>query len=101
MNIPNYVNSKVVDEQGNYTPEWGNIMMQLLSELQLNAGTEGLKASPLSTTQISDLITIAGVSADNAAVSNASMVFDTTLNDISSQRIIINGVLYQFTLTVV
>lgn len=94
MNIPNYVNSRVVDENGNFTPEWGNIMMQLLTELQLNAGSEGLKSSPLTSAQITDLITIAGVGPDEAAVSNSSMVFDTTLNNNQSLKIIINGTLY-------
>lgn len=96
MNIPNYVNSRVVDENGNFTSEWGNVMMQLLTELQLNAGTEGLKASPLASTQIADLITIANTPPliENSAVSNSSMVFDTTLNNNQSLKIIINGTLY-------
>jgi hypothetical protein len=96
MNIPNYVNSRVVDEQGNFTAEWSNIMQQLLTELKLNAGVEGLKASPLSSAQIGDLITIANTApvVENSAVSNSSMVFDTTLSSNQSLKIIINGVLY-------
>lgn len=101
MDIPNFVNAPIADSDGNLTPEWSNVQQQLLTQLQLNAGTEGLKASPLSSDQIADLVTIAGESPENAAVSNGSMVFDTTLNNVNSPRIIINGVLYQFNLTAV
>jgi len=103
MDIPNYVNAPIADKDGNLTEEWSNVLQQLLTELKLNAGTEGLKASPLSTVDINDLILIANTApvAENSAVSNTSMVFDTTLNNINSMRIIINGVLYQFNLTAV
>ena len=103
MNIPNYVNAPMTDKDGNITEEWSNVLQQLLSELRLNAGQEGLKASPLSTANISELIAIAALPPvdENKAVSNGSMVFDTTLNNINSPRIIIDGVLYQFNLTAV
>ena len=101
MDIPNYVNAPIADKDGNLTEEWSNVLQQLLSELRLNAGQEGLKASPLSTASIAELIAIAAMSPENAAVSNGSMLFDTTLNNVNSPRIIINGVLYQFNLTAV
>lgn len=101
MNIPNYVNAPIADKDGNLTTEWANLLQQLLTELQLNAGQEGLKASPLSTAQIADLILIANTPpvADNNPVSNGSMVFDTTLNNADAYKVIINGVLYKFDLT--
>jgi len=101
MNIPNFLNAKFVNDDGFLTPEWANILQQLFTELQLNAGTEGLKASPLSADDITKLIDIASVGPEQAAVSNSSMVFDTTKNDDRSLRIIIDGNLYQVDLTLV
>lgn len=44
MNIPNYVDMKVIGEDGHFTPEWKIIMQQLLTTLNRNAGPEGLVA---------------------------------------------------------
>ncbi len=42
MNIPNFLNCRVVDEKGYFTQEWGQLMTLLLSELNKQAGDEGL-----------------------------------------------------------
>lgn len=44
MNIPNYVDMRVIGEDGHFTPEWKIIMEQLLITLNQNAGPEGLVA---------------------------------------------------------
>lgn len=44
MNIPNYLEIKVIDEKGYFTPQWKIVMQQLLTELQNNASNEGLVA---------------------------------------------------------
>lgn len=101
MNIPNFVNAPISDKDGNLTVEWANLLQQLLTELQLNAGQEGLKASPLSSAQIADLVLIANTApvVENKAVSNGSILFDTTLNNADAYRVIIDGILYKFNLT--
>lgn len=43
MNIPNFLNSKPVDKDGNWTPEWSLIMQQLISALQTNLSDEGFR----------------------------------------------------------
>ncbi len=44
MMIPNYVDMRVIGEDGHFTPEWKIIMQQLLTTLVSNAGPEGLVA---------------------------------------------------------
>ena len=44
MNIPNFIDTRVVDEKGYFTAEYKIILQQLFSELQDNAGPEGLVA---------------------------------------------------------
>lgn len=44
MNIPNFVDMKVIGDDGYFTPEWKMIMQQLLTTLVDNASDEGLVA---------------------------------------------------------
>lgn len=87
MNIPSFTNSKVVDENGYFTTEWAILMSQLLTQLQLNAGQEGLKPPMLTTTEISYLT--------DADKSNGSIVQDSTTGDFMGN---INGTWKTFTL---
>ena len=80
MNIPNFVNAPIADKDGNLTVEWANLLQQLLTELQLNAGAEGLKPSPLPTVDINALV--------DADLSTGAMVYDTTTNEL---KVNING----------
>ena len=41
MNIPNFINSKVIGDNGFLTPEWQQILMQLFTELQQKVSEEG------------------------------------------------------------
>ncbi len=42
MNIPNFIDSPIVDKEGRLTPVWKSILMQLITELQKNASDEGI-----------------------------------------------------------
>jgi hypothetical protein len=42
MNIPNFIDSQVIDSNGFLTTQWKQIFMLLFSELQNNAGNEGI-----------------------------------------------------------
>jgi len=55
MNIPNFENCPVVDKNGNWTPVWKIIMQQLISQLQVNAGTSGNVPAALSTSKILEI----------------------------------------------
>jgi hypothetical protein len=55
MNIPNFEDSKIVDENGRLTPVWRNILNQLFTELQTNASEEGLYVPVLSSQAIEQL----------------------------------------------
>jgi len=99
MNIPNFIQTPIADKNGNLTPEWANIMTQLLTELQLNVSNEGYKLPQLTQSQITELQGIAAMGPEQAAKSNSNMFYNFTLNDPDSANIFINGVLYKFTLT--
>jgi len=99
MDIPSYIPMRVVDENGYFTPEWSNLFNQIITQLQINYGNEGLKPPNLTTTEINQLVTIAGEGASQAAVSNSNIFFDSTTNNSTSMKTIINGTLYTFTLT--
>jgi hypothetical protein len=70
MLIPNFINTKPVDENGNWTPEWANIMTQLLTQMQLNLSNEGFVMPKLTGTQIGYLT--------DADKSNGALVQDST-----------------------
>jgi hypothetical protein len=40
MNIPNFTDTQVVDKNGHFTPQWRQIMSQLMSELQTRMSEE-------------------------------------------------------------
>jgi hypothetical protein len=41
MNVPNYVNETVVDENGHFTPSWQLFFDQLINQLNTNLSDEG------------------------------------------------------------
>lgn len=79
MNIPNYVQDKLVDKNGNLTDGWRLTITQLLTELQNNAGNEGLVSPSQPSTNIAKLI--------NSP--NGSLVYDNTTHEL---KVNINGV---------
>ena len=42
IRIPNFANTKVIDEDGYFTEEWAQLFQQLLTQLQNNYNDEGL-----------------------------------------------------------
>ena len=80
MNIPNFATEKLTDEKGNMTTVWGNILSQIIQQLQINLSNEGYVLPQLTTAEINDLT--------NAAKSTGAMVYDTTLNEF---KVNING----------
>lgn len=80
MNIPNFQNSKVVDEKGMLTAEWANIFQQLFTELQINVSNEGYKVPQQTTTTISTL---------NNTNSTSALIYDSTLDEL---KVNLNGV---------
>jgi hypothetical protein len=70
MNIPNFIQDKMVDEKGYLTSPWQQFFTQLIQELQKNVGQEGFTVSNLSSTHV-------------AALTNANtgtLVYDNTNN---------------------
>ncbi len=55
MNTPNYTHTALVDKNGNITPEWRVLITQLLQELQINFGDNGLVVPQQTTTNITTL----------------------------------------------
>lgn len=80
MNIPSFVNTRIVDENGILTPEWANIFNQIITELQLNLSNEGYVLPQLATTDIAKL---------TGTQSIGSMVYDSTT---PAMKVNINGV---------
>lgn len=57
MKIPNFIESKLVDETGKLSPVWRNIFMSLFDEMNKNLSDEGIKAPHQSTANIAVLNT--------------------------------------------
>ncbi len=76
MDIPSYIPMKVVDENGYFTPEWQNLINQLITQLQLNLGNEGYVLPQLSTTQISELTDV--------NKSKGALVYDNVTNQVKA-----------------
>lgn len=55
MNIPNFVNEKVVDENGYFTPGWRFIFMQLFKELKKSFSDNGFLLPSKTDNEIVDL----------------------------------------------
>lgn len=72
MMIPNYLNSKMVDEKGYLTAEWQNFFQQLISQLQGNLSDEGYKLPQQSTTIVDRLDT---------AASTGAILYDSTTDE--------------------
>ena len=88
MNVPAFTNSKVVDEEGYFTPEWSNLMNTLISQVQLNLGNEGYVVPQQAAVDIAKLT--------DAEKSTGAIVYDSTNNALMGN---INGVWKTFTLT--
>lgn len=73
MKIPSFIQERFVDENGYLTPSWAAVLMQLLSQLQINAGDEGLVTPSLSSSDI----TIVGTSTN---LQNGTFIYDSTNN---------------------
>lgn len=86
MNIPNFVQEKLVDEKGHLTDSWRLVITQLLNELQKNAGNEGLVSPSQPETTIANL----------TASQNGAMVYDSTNN---AMKVNINGIFKTITVT--
>jgi hypothetical protein len=71
MNIPNFVDSQVIDDSGNLTPIWKQVFMQLFSALQINLGPEGFFLPQQDDTNIVIL---------NNIKSLGSIIYNTTTN---------------------
>jgi hypothetical protein len=79
MLIPNFINEKPVDENGNWSPEWQNIMVQIITQMQTSLSNEGFNMPQLPTTDIAKL---------TGAQSIGAIVYDNTLNELKAN---ING----------
>lgn len=86
MNIPNFLNEKIVDKEGYLTAPWQNMLIQLITELQKNAGNEGL-VMPSQTAANIALLTNS---------SNGTLVYDSTNN---IPKVNVNGTFKSITFT--
>ncbi len=86
MNIPSFVNDKVVDENGYWTPQWQNVILQLMQLMQQNLSDEGFVMPSQSTANI-NLLTKS---------SNGTVLYDSTTDEFKGR---VGGVFKTFTLT--
>lgn len=56
MNIPNFVETKMVDKNGNLTTIWKQILMQLITEMQTSLSEEGFKIPQQTTSDIGKIV---------------------------------------------
>lgn len=77
MIIPNFVHDKVVDGEGNLTPQWIMFFTQLLDQMQLNLSEEGIVAPSQTTSNI----TIIESDPNNVPL-NGTLLYDSTTNQL-------------------
>lgn len=84
MNIPNYENTQAVEENGYFTDYWQILWQQLFTELQANAGNEGLVVPTLSSDPNSvDPPAVGGQLAQiQTTAQNGTLVYDTFTNEL-------------------
>jgi hypothetical protein len=70
MNIPNFVNTQIVDSNGNLTDGWRVILMQLFKEMIVNLSNEGFHIPHQSQSNINKLT--------NAP--SGTVIYNTTTN---------------------
>jgi len=79
MIIPNFENTKVVDENGFLTPVWQLIFQQLITNLQGSLSDEGFLIPQQTTATITTLMTNFNASASPSKYFGNS-VYDSTVN---------------------
>lgn len=77
MNIPNFLNSRIVDKEGYLTPEWSNLLQQLFTELQSNVSNEGYVVPSRETADINKL-----------TAKNGAFLYDSEAH---AAKVIVNG----------
>jgi hypothetical protein len=80
MKIPNFIDSKFVDENGSLTDTWRDILSQLFIELQKNTSVEGLVTPSQSSANITEL---------EGKVPDGSFLYDS---DTGALKVSIGGV---------
>lgn len=85
MNIPHFVNSPVVDRNGNFTDTWRTIINQLLQELQKNASNAGIVVPNQTTANIAQFTT-----------NNGAIFYDYQTHKV---QVCVDGQIKTFTLT--
>lgn len=79
MNIPNFIDTKIVNKDGSLTDTWKQILMQTFSELQKNVSAEGYIVPQQTTANITQL---------NNTKSTGSLLYD---KNTSQLKINLNG----------
>lgn len=80
MKIPNFINEKVVTEDGYFTEPWGHVFNQLFHELQTQMSDESHIAPSQTTDNITNLL--------NVSDYEGGLVYDT---DVNKLKVNING----------
>jgi hypothetical protein len=55
MKIPNFINTKIVNDKGELTESWKEVMTQLFTQLQLNVSDEGFMIPQQSSANVTTL----------------------------------------------
>jgi len=86
MNIPNFVDTKVTDKEGNFTETWRQIMSQLLSELQGRMSEESHVVPSQTTANIALLNTtdLAGGLVYNKDTKKLNVNIDGTFKEVTT-----------------
>jgi hypothetical protein len=79
MSIPNFIDTKFTDKEGNLTDTWKMILSQLFSHLQNNLSQEGIKVPQQTTANIGILDNINSLGA---------LIYDKDTNEL---KVNING----------
>jgi hypothetical protein len=73
MKIPQFNDSKIVDEKGNLNANWKNILISLLQQLQYNLSDEGYKIPMVTNAKLATL---------NNIKSNGALVYNSDTHEL-------------------
>lgn len=73
MKVPDYVNAKLVDQNGMMSDVWRNTINELLTELQSNFSNEGLVPPTQNTANINVI---------NPEATNGTLIYDEDTNEL-------------------
>lgn len=76
MNIPNFLNINIAQQDGSFSDEWNLNFQQLFQELQNNFGATGCVVPSMETSNINQLQNVV----------NGTLIYDSTIDELKLRQ---------------